>query len=328
MLNEAKEFVTYCEQFSPPPARSFSNSKPAMIKDLVILNIPRGSTVTLPRDVTNLQWQTCLRRIVFLHRGEMSLIPQASSLKIYVGTDAYQFLLQVICGLQTPLLGETEVMGQFRKFRNEAQFPATVWGAFLQKLTTDLLRDARHIRQHHLQGLGSQSYGSLVRKCVKGSTTVALLGTGSLAEEILPRLNEKEIAVRLFYRNRVHAQRLMDQYPAVSLSRFAMEDAFWMRKTSALIVAAPIRSGEITRWIELQQTKFSIIVDLRGEAAEDPIDCGIPVVKLTELFDSLRIENERLAQLTSKALEEIALLSTPRAKQHHNLLPISHSAYA
>ncbi|HET6861609.1 MAG TPA: hypothetical protein VFH91_01135, partial [Pyrinomonadaceae bacterium] len=195
----------------------------------------------------------------------------------------------------------------------EAQFPATVWGDFLQRLTTDLLRDARHIRKHHLQGLGSQSYGSLVRKCVKGSTTVALLGTGNLVEEILPWLNEKDIAVRLFYRSWVHARRLMDRYPAVSLSRFEMEDALWMRKSSALIVAAPIRSGEITRWIELQETRFSIVVDLRGEAAEDQIDCGIPVVKLTELFDSLRSEKERLAQLTSKALKEIELLSRRRA---------------
>jgi glutamyl-tRNA reductase len=259
----------------------------------------------------------------------VSLIPLASSLRVYAGADAYQFLLQVICGLQSPLLGETEVMGQFRKFRNEAQFPATVWGDFLQRLTTDLLRDARHIRQHHLQGLGSQSYGSLVRKCVKGSTTVALLGTGNLAEEILPWLNEKDITVRLFYRSWVHARRLMARYPAVSLSRFEMEDASWMRKSSALIVAAPIRSGEITRWIEVQETRFSIVVDLRGEAAEDQIDCGIPVVKLTELFDSLRSEKERLAQLTSKALKEIealsrrrdSLIATPSTLQEATLFP-------
>ena len=287
-----------------------------MIEDLAILNIPRGSSVTLPVGVTNLQWQTCLRRIVFLHRSELCLTPFDPSLKLYLGPDAYQFLLQVICGLQSPLLGETEVMGQFRKFRNETQFPETVWGGFLKSLTTELLRDARQIRTHHLQNLGSQSYGSLVRKCVKGSTTVALLGTGNLAEEILPWLNEKEIAVRLFYRSWVHARRLLDRYPGVTLSRFTMEDACWTRKSSALIVAAPIGSGEITSWIELQETKFSIVVDLRGAAVEDPIDCGVPVVKLTELFDSLRSEKERLAQLTSKALEEIERLATSRTALH------------
>jgi len=283
-----------------------------MIQDLIILNIPRGSTVTLPIGVTNLQWQTCLRRIVFLKRAELSWIPQDPNLKLYTGPEAYRFLLEVICGLQSPLVGETEVMGQFRKFRNEAQFPATVWGESLQKLTTDLLRDARLVRQHHLQGLGSQSYGSLVRKCVKGSTTVALLGTGNLAQEILPWLNEKDIAVRLFYRSSTHAQRLMDRYPSISLCRFSMEDAFWMRKSAALIVAAPIRAVEISRWIELQDTKFSIVVDLRGEAAEDPIECKVTVVKLTELFDSLRTEKARVAQLASRALEEIKLLSIRR----------------
>jgi hypothetical protein len=108
-----------------------------------------------------------------------------------------------------------------------------------------------------------------------------------------------------------------------------MEDASWMRKSSALIVAAPIRSREITRWIEVQETRFSIVVDLRGEAAEDQIDCGIPVVKLTELFDSLRSEKERLAQLTSKALKEIealsrrrdSLIATPSTLQEATLFP-------
>ena len=299
-----------------------------MIDDLVIINVPRGSTLNLPSRVSSLQWQTCLRRIVFLHRNERPRIPRDTKLNMYEGCKAYQFLLEVICGLQSPLLGETEVMGQFRRFRNDVQFPATLWGDYLRVLTTDLLRDARTIRQQYLQGLGSQSYGSLVRKCVKGSTGVALLGTGGLAEEILPWLNEKEIAVRLFYRSSIRARRLVDRYPSVTLSHFGMKRASWTQKSSALIVAAPIRSREIAKWIDLQETKFSIVVDLRGEAEEDPLNCGVPVVKLGELFDSLRNEQERVATRTSSALEEIEALSTCRVQRPQISPPVSHLLYA
>jgi len=299
-----------------------------MIDDLVIINVPRGATLTLPGRVSSLQWQTCLRRIVFLHRNERSRIPRDTKLNIYEGRKAYQFLLEVICGLQSPLLGETEVMGQFRRFRNDVQFPATLWGDYLRILTTDLLRDARFVRQQHLQGLGSQSYGSLVRKCVKGSTGVALLGTGSLAEEILPWLNEKEIAVRLFYRSLIRAQRLVERYPGVSISHFRMTSASWTQKSSALIVAAPIHTPEIAKWIALQETRFSIVIDLRGEAAEDPLDCGVPVVKLVELFESLRNEQERVATRTTGALQEIQVLSTRRVHLPQNSPPVSHLLYA
>jgi len=219
-------------------------------------------------------------------------------------------------------------MGQFRRFRNDVQFPATLWGDYLRVLTTDLLRDARLVRQQHLQGLGSQSYGSLVRKCVKGSTGVALLGTGSLAEEILPWLNEKEIAVRLFYRSLIRARRLVDRYPGVSISHFRMTAASWTQKSSALIVAAPIHTPEIAKWIALQETRFSIVIDLRGEAAEDPLDCGVPVVKLGELFESLRNEQERVATRTTGALQEIQVLSTRRVHLPQNSPAVSHLLYA
>ena len=75
-----------------------------MLNDLVIVNLRANSTEAMPAALTNLQWQTCLRRIVFLHRSELE--PRTSSrLEIYSGREAYQFLLEVICGLHSPLVG-------------------------------------------------------------------------------------------------------------------------------------------------------------------------------------------------------------------------------
>src|SRR5262245_2537883 len=188
-----------------------------MLNDLVIVNLRANSTESTPAALANLQWQTCLRCISFLHRSEQG--PQISSgkhgLEIYRGREAYEFLLEVICGLHSPLVGENAVMGQFRKFRTSGAFPGTTWGKFLRDLTTDLLVDARQVRHHHLQNLGSQSYGSLIRKHLKGQSSVAVLGAGSLAREILPWLTE----ARVFYRNWQRAKDLQTEHPQIHLEQ-------------------------------------------------------------------------------------------------------------
>jgi glutamyl-tRNA reductase len=53
-------------------------------------------------------------------------------------------------------------------------------------MTSDLLVDAKRVRSRHLEGLGSQSYGGMVRQHLKGVPSVIVLGAGQLAEEILP----------------------------------------------------------------------------------------------------------------------------------------------
>src|SRR5262245_10577278 len=130
-----------------------------MLDDLVIVNVRPNNTEVIPALHGNIHWQTCLRRIAFLHRSDLEWRISIGR-EVYLGRAAYQFLLEVICGLHSPLVGENAVMGQFRKFRTSAVFPDTTWGKFLRGLTTDLLVDARRVRHHHLQNLGSQSYGS------------------------------------------------------------------------------------------------------------------------------------------------------------------------
>src|SRR5260370_2127455 len=112
--------------------------------------------------------------------------------------------------------GERGVMGQFKEFLLQARFPKTRWGACLHRLMSNLLIDAKRVRHDHLQGIGSQSYGSLVRQHVKGVPTVAVLGAGKLAREILPWLIGKT-KVRVFYRNWQHAKDLLNEYPEIQL---------------------------------------------------------------------------------------------------------------
>ncbi len=271
-----------------------------MIDQLVILNLRHEARDKMPAVLNGLEWQTCLRRIQFLNRIENSALieavqrnPSTTGIEVYRGREAYEFLLEVICGLNSPLICETAVMGQFREFCSHARFPNTSWGWFLRQLTSNVLVDAKRVRHDHLQGVGSQSYGSLVRQHVKGMPTVAVLGAGQLAREILPWLIGKTKA-RLFYRNWLHAKDLLQEYPEVQLDQYSTDDAGWEQKEIGLVIAAPMKASEVESWVRTQSTTFSKCLDLRGEAATDPILLPIPVIKLSELFDALRIERQRL----------------------------------
>src|SRR5260370_1347906 len=245
----------------------------------------------MPAVLNGLEWQTCLRRILFLNASDGRALTETAengklvppTAEVFRGQDAYRFLLEVICGLNSPLLGETAVMGQFKEFSLHAKFARTPWGAFLRQFTSNLLIDAKRVRHDHLQGIGSQSYGSLVRQQIKGMPTVAVLGAGKLAREILPWLIGKT-KVRLFYRNWQHAKDLLKEYPEIQLDQYSEADANWMQAEAGLVIAAPLKATRVEGWARLQGTSFSKCLDLRGEAYSDPLAMTAPVIHLHELF--------------------------------------------
>lgn len=274
----------------------------------------------MPAVLNGLEWQTCLRRILFLNRFENSALIEAAedsvsgSVEIYRGREAYGFLLEVICGLNSPLVCETAVMGQFREFCSHAKFSDTPWGWFLRQFTANVLVDAKRVRHDQLQGIGSQSYGSLVRQHVKGMPTVAVLGAGKLAREILPWLIGKTSA-RLFYRNWQHAKDLSHEYPEIQLDQYSNGDAGWEQEETGLVIAAPLKAAEVESWVRSQSSTFSKCLDLRGDAATDPIALPIPVIKLSELFDALRTERQRLEGRVDAARGQIKQLVQRQAHQ-------------
>src|SRR6185503_4336319 len=247
-----------------------------VLDDLVVLHHPAKTGEKLPITLNGLEWQTCLRRISLLHKSNRAalapVVPETS--EIFEGKDAYNFLLEVVCGLRSPLVGETAVMGQFREFCAKAKFPASEWGWFLRRLTSDLLVDAKRVRYRHLEGLGTQSYGGMVRQHLKNLPSVFVLGAGQLAQEILPWLIGKT-DVTVFYRNAMRAETLIENYPEVKLAQFKIERHEESRPT-ALVIAAPVTAREINSWIRLQQTPFVKALDLRGEAENDPFLASFP----------------------------------------------------
>jgi glutamyl-tRNA reductase len=276
------------------------------LDDLVILHHPARRGVKSPAAIHGLEWQTCLRRIVLLHKSESAALiaelPAGS--ETYEGQDAYNFLLEVICGLRSPLVGETAVMGQFKEFCASARFPSNEWGHFLRRMTSDLLVDAKRVRRRHLEGLGSQSYGGLVRQHLKGIPSVIVLGAGQLAEEILPWIVGKT-DVAVCARTPERAKGLLEQHREIRLTQFTLEAAQNETRSTAIVIAAPIQASAVAEWMALQSTPFVKVLDLRGEAETDPLTCSLPVIRLSEMFAAVKNDRPKLAARVAAARDEI-----------------------
>ena len=274
--------------------------------ELLIINHATKSGEKWPAALNGLEWQTCLRRILILHKRESHALkrnlPQGA--ETYEGQAAYNFLLEVICGLRSPLVAETAVMGQFKEFCAGARFPSSDWGRFLRRMTSDLLVDAKRVRCRHLEGLGSQSYGGMVRQHLKGVPSVVVLGAGQLAEEILPWIVGKT-DVAICARSLDRAKPLTEQYPDIRLTQYLPAQPIVENRETAIVIAAPIKATDVETWMRAQTTPFVKVIDLRGEAETDPIHDSLPVIRLSEMFAALKNERPKLTARVAAAHDDI-----------------------
>ncbi len=144
--------------------------------ELVRLALIHRTTGGAPPPADSTAWRTCLREIHFLpgHR-----VPLETG--VLTDADAYALLLEVVCGLRSPVIGETEVQAQFKEFLASGAARDNRW---LKRLGQRVLGDAKRIRHKHLQGFGAHSYGRLTARHLTGAR-VAVIGTGALASQVV-----------------------------------------------------------------------------------------------------------------------------------------------
>ena len=94
-----------------------------MLKQLVLNNIPKSSRFdvdqmleSVPEDCFYMQ--TCQRTLILSYEDNPLSTYQTddifNDLISLEGEDAYSYLLEVICGLKSKLIGENEIVGQFK----------------------------------------------------------------------------------------------------------------------------------------------------------------------------------------------------------------------
>jgi glutamyl-tRNA reductase len=253
---------------------------------------------------------TCLRSIVITEKeGDPAPL---SDHEVMRSEEAYAFLLKVICGLDSPLLGETEVLGQFKDFIRSHQ---ESFSPMLQQILGNLTRDAKKIRSEYLQNLGCTSYGSLLRKELKATQqALTLLGAGSLAQDIYPWFAKSSNEVQVFTRSpEKYAAEFKNQENLKLRSYAQLSEA---PLGGVLVVAAPLSS----QWIQenLDLNAYSTVYDLRGDSHEDRLP-GDQVTTLQALFSSIERNKIQAARTKERAItaikkqaDHLILLERPR----------------
>lgn len=245
-------------------------------------------------------FQTCLR-LIQMHWGDDEInVPEG--FEYYTGEKAYKFLLEIICGLHSPVVGETEVFGQFKNFKTKEHFSYA-----LQLVMDNLIADTKKIRDMYLKDLGGQSYGSVVRKCAKEYNSVAFIGAGQFTQELLPWVYKEGKSITVYARDVEKANELKVRYPQITIVQMLQQTEI---VADMVIVAAPLKSERIQSLVSSQST---FVLDLRGECRLDACTQFSKYMTLDQVFRIIEGNQKQIFTAKHQALEESSNLTLKRS---------------
>ena len=257
-----------------------------VMEDIVLLHRKSNENI-LPGYPT---FGTCLRQITFIPANEANQMSFPDG-ELFVGESATAFLISILCGLHSPILGETEVLGQFKTFLEKqrllsdsllAQGFATRWMNFI-------FEKVKEIRTQHLRdqvnSQGPSSYGSFVRHLIKGKSKISIFGSGQLAVEILPWLKEMEEIVIHCRQPDVIQSLPAFQHTNISVTSYALKNPL----NEVLLIVAPMSDECVLKELELRRqasnSHIDHVIDLRRRTSEDHfLPLGIKYTSLDEFF--------------------------------------------
>jgi glutamyl-tRNA reductase len=244
------------------------------------------------------RWRTCLREVAFL--GDASA--PAPDVSVTFDAEAYALLLEIVCGLRSPLIGETEVQAQFKAFLGSLD---RARHGTIFSLGQRILSDAKTIRQHHLQGFGTHSYGHLVRSRIAPDQHLVVIGTGALAQEILGALGDRP-SVDQWGRKPEHADEAGDHVRYRLLADAPHEAVSTAPAT--IVIAAPAAPADLDA-VSRTYARVDRVIDLRAIDQRTPIAFGAALVTLDDLFDEARAAGAAPARSVDAAHRDIEALA-------------------
>lgn len=317
-----------------------------MLKQLVLNNIPKNSKFDADQIKSHIPessfyMQTCQRTLVLsyeenpLHKlSAENLIDEHTSLQ---GEEAYTFLLEIICGLKSKLIGENEIVGQFKTSYKE--YVQNDFDSRLLQILEKLFKDAKDIRSQYLIGLSQKTYASIARKKIVsefGAKTVVILGSGQLAEDLINQF-KKKINVILCARNSERVKELSTNHD--------LEVIAWNEREKLNdfpFIVNTIGAKEILidqEHFELKDKNFSkhLLVDLGSPSIVQAKDRNLKngYMSLDDIFKEGAIREEKkrkqvtLARLALNSIvEKRSMLFTQKALSAKEVAATEKCAYA
>jgi glutamyl-tRNA reductase len=262
---------------------------------LAILHREPGLTPLSGREAV---WRTCLREVAFVDATTPYTRRSTAGQRLEEGA-AYHLLLEILCGLQSPMLGETQVLGQFKAFLGSIDEDHS----WIRRIGQRLLTDARDVRTRHLQGLGSRSYGSAVRRDLDDVPHAVVIGTGKLAAEVLPFLADDGRSVDQW--GRADASDVTMVPGAIYRRLDAINGEPVVLAATAIIVAAPV-SADVIEAVATRYPNVRRVIDLRADVGDRALAVGCEVIALQDLFARMHDQQASALLRIDAARKDIA----------------------
>ena len=344
-----------------------------MFEDLVIFHTKGEqnlSSVDFTSSLNGVYWRTCIRQMVIGFTDDSTYAvgdgtytldnfsqdfnssnSHGLSLEVYQGRQAYQFMVEVVSGLHSPIVGETEVHGQFRLFmektigelakneiekndiaKNKIETPKNHhrYNLFFQKV----FEDTKQVRSEFLRGGGSQSYGGVCRKHLKGVSSVGIIGGGHLSCEIIPWLLKAGKKVTVFCRRNKQGDDILRKFSSSQMGSLqvqllndsgkptlygppAKNSTNKISSPESLIVAAPLTTQELEKKVLShlpQLSHLKMIIDLRGDLPKEealtlPLSKSPTIVDLSAVFEQMESTRQQMAETMVKAKRRVEELT-------------------
>ncbi len=259
--------------------------------------------------------KTCLRKTVFFSEAQFESFKAedaklVSGFDVYKGFAAAEYIVKVLSGLESPVVGETEVLGQFKK----QIIPQLKKNSDLEQIIQFILNLVKIIRAKHLIGLGSQSYGSMVRRILKYHQHILFVGSGALTESVLPWVKASK-NVMILVRSLERYEKTKVYKENTGLKAFSLDEDFIFDFALHVIVCAPIKAKVLESY--LTNANVETIVDLREESKTDPIlNLSCKVFDLENVFKGFYTEINKKKKLIKSIEEDIFLKVKERFVKH------------
>ena len=228
--------------------------------------------------------------------------------ELVIGSDAYLFLLETICGLKSKLIGENEIVGQFKE-AYKIYASSTLKDTKLLLILEKLFKDAKDIRTQYLIGISQKTYASLTRRHLiqkSRAPHIVVIGSGAMAEDLINQF-KKKAEVSICARNSAKAQELAKTH---SLNVIPWEER--SRLVEEPFIANTVGTDHILFnqefFLAWSQQAHRLFVDLGSPSSiRTSLTFAEGVVRLEDIFnEGAIVEGQKQAQI---ALAKAAMLS-------------------
>jgi glutamyl-tRNA reductase len=283
-----------------------------MINGLKLWNFNSGTHPDEALTGSTFILKTCQRTLVLAFDHYPFVSQQLPDHSLQTGEEAYLFLLETICGLKSKLIGENEIVGQFKEaYKIYSQ--STLKDTKLLHILEKLFKDAKDIRTQYLIGISQKTYASLTRRHLiqkAKAQQVVVIGSGALAEDLINQF-KKKAQISICARNETRVIELARQHNLRVIS--------WSKRHTLVnepYIANSVGTDSIlfnedffAEWTRINPAR--LFVDLGSPSViETNLSLEEGIVRLDDIFNEGAIvegQKQIQIQMARTAMQEITL---------------------